>query len=430
MQAEITMKRVLFLSPRFPPTSAADHQRVRMCLPFLQEFGWSAVVLGVRPDRAGAVLDPLLARTVPEEVLVEWVPAWPETLTRRFGIGSLSFRSWTAIARAGQELLKSGAIDLVFFSTTEFPLLQFGPRWLRQFGVPYVVDIQDPWVSDYYSLHPEILPPGGRLKYAFSQWLARRAEPRVIKEAAHIVCVSPAYPEMFRARYPALPADRFSVLPFGATELDIQVARSSAVSQSVFDPHDGKEHWVYTGRGGPDMAFALRAFFTALKRVADKDPSWRQRLKIHFIGTDYAPAHLARKSVEHMVTEQPVRLPFFESLRCQCDAHALITPGSDDPGYTASKVYPLILTQKPWLAIFHERSSVVDVIRKTKAGTVVTFNSDKELEIASRAIEDEWFGRWPFASPATDWSAFEQYSARLMTKRLCRTFDDVTQGRG
>jgi hypothetical protein len=36
------MKRVLVVTPRFPPVNAPDHQRARLMLPFLREFGWEA----------------------------------------------------------------------------------------------------------------------------------------------------------------------------------------------------------------------------------------------------------------------------------------------------------------------------------------------------------------------------------------------------
>ena len=59
--------------------------------------------------------------------------------------------------------------------------------------------------------------------------------------------------------------------------------------------------------------------------------------------------------------------------------------GSDDPGYTASKIYPYILAEKPLLAIFHEESSVVRILQETNAGTVVTFKTGESVEEVARA---------------------------------------------
>ncbi len=34
------MKRVLIISPHFPPINAPDCQRVRMSLPYYRRYGW------------------------------------------------------------------------------------------------------------------------------------------------------------------------------------------------------------------------------------------------------------------------------------------------------------------------------------------------------------------------------------------------------
>ena len=41
---------------------------------------------------------------------------------------------------------------------------------------------------------------------------------------------------------------------------------------------------------------------------------------------------------------------------------ALFMPGSDDPAYTASKIYPYLLTRKPLLAIFNAESPALAVL--------------------------------------------------------------------
>ncbi len=240
--------------------------------------------------------------------------------------------------------------------------MALGPQWKSQFGVPYVLDFQDPWLSDYYKQHPDQRPPGGKLKYGFSRWRAKRLEPPAVRGAAHIVAVSAAYPKMFQSRYPELPGERFTTLPFGAAESDFTFLQSNKIRQAVFNPHDGKRHWVYVGRGGADMALALTAFFQALNYVISAKPALRDKLRVHFIGTAYAPQGRGEKTVEPLavkaglsdiVSEVTDRIPYFEALQCLLDAEALFVPGSDDPGYTASKIYPYILAQKPLLAVFH-----------------------------------------------------------------------------
>lgn len=144
------MRRVLIVSPHFPPTNAPDHQRVRMSLPYFRESGWEPVVLAV--DAAGVVglPDPLLAQTLPTDVPVHRVSALPVSLTRLAGLGNVAYRAWFQLKSAGDRLLREGQFDLVYFSTTQFVVTALGRRWQERFGVPFVVDVQDPWRTDYY----------------------------------------------------------------------------------------------------------------------------------------------------------------------------------------------------------------------------------------------------------------------------------------
>lgn len=426
------MKKVLIVSPHFPPINAPDHQRVRMALPHFPQNGWQAEVLTVNTNYIEGVHDPLLARSLPEGIQVIATSALPVRYTRRVGLGTLALRALPFLLKAGNRLLRTRQYDLVFFSTTMFPVMVLGPYWLRKFGVPYVLDFQDPWLSDYYQNKNDQKPPGGRFKYGFSQFLARHLEPYALKRVSHVITVSPAYPAMLQHRYPWLQDDQFTVIPFGAAENDFTQLPRLNVRQQLFAVGDGKLHWVYVGRGGKDMAFALRGFFTALYRARLMEPEKWRNLELHFIGTDYAPGDLARKTIEpvavecgvgDIVLEHPQRIPYFEALQCLMDADALIVPGSDDPGYTASKIYPYILAQKPLLAIFHEKSSVVDVLRSTNAGTVVTFTNGDDCDLIAQKIAREWLHSSLPPKPITNWEAFRSYTAREMTRRLCESFN-------
>jgi hypothetical protein len=429
----------LIVSPHFPPVNAPDHQRVRMSLPYLAEFGWEAHVLAVDPRFVEGFRDPALLQTVPDEIPVTRVAALPAGLTRRFGLGSLGLRARVPLARAGDRLLRAGGFDLVYFSTTIYPAVGPGPGWKRRHGVPYVLDMQDPWVSDYYR-RTGVRPPGGRLKYAFSQWLARRGEPKAVRGAACVISVSPEYPKALRARYPDLPDEHFVVLPFGASERDAELARAGGVRHTVFDPADGLLHWTYLGRGGADMAPALRGLFLALRRVCRSDPR-AGRLRLHFVGTSYAArgraeptvAPLARElGVGDLVREQTDRIPYLEGLALLQASDAVLLIGSDDPTYSASKVYPCVLARRPLLAVLHRDGLAGGVVRACRAGAVAAFASGEAAESLADRVEPEVRRLLDLPAgyrPPTDWEAFAPYTAREMTRRQCEVFDEATAGR-
>lgn len=432
------MKRALIVSPRFAPSNAADSHRVRQSLPYLREAGWEATVLAVEPGEVGVPVDPLLLQTLPADADVVRVGAVPKAWTERVGIGSLEARAIVPVARAGTRLLREAQrvgrpFDVVFFSTTAMAFTALGPRWQRAFGVPFVVDFQDPWLSDYYDREGAPAPPGGPLKYGLSQAAARRLEPRVLRHAAHVLSVSPAYPDDLMQRYPWLRPEQFTVLPFGAPEQDFEVLLRSRARNPVFSPGDGLEHWAYVGRAGGDMKFSLSILFEALATARRDDPGRYNRLRLHFVGTSYAEGERAEKTVQpvadrygvgDLVGERPHRISYFEALQVLLDADALVIPGSDDAGYTASKLYPYVLARRPLLAVFHHASTVVDVLRETQAGTTVTFGAGEPIERVAARLTEQWFSG-PLPEVKTDWKAFEPYTARAMTMRLTSVLDQA-----
>lgn len=427
------LRRVLIVCPRFAPVNAVDMHRVRQSVRYFEEFGWTPTILAVRPEACDHPVEPQLELTIPEGTRIIRVGAVPPKL---LGFNDFGLRALPYVALAGDRLLRQERFDAVYFSTTAFSLTALGPYWLRRHRVPYVLDWQDPWLTDYYR-NSGVKPPGGQLKYSISQLLARLLEPATMRYTSHVITVSPSYPDELQRRYPRL-AGRFTVLPFGALEADFTVLEHSLVNQSVFDPSDGNEHWVYAGAAGPMMEFALSGFFSALKRARVSCPRRYARVRVHFVGTNYAAPGVAYKTVEpiaeqcgvgDMVEESPARIPYFEALRCLRDADALVVPGSDDPGYAPSKLFPYILARKPLLGIVHEQCSAAGFLRDTRAGTVVTFGEHDSVDALATAIGDAWFRSPILHKPNTDWDAFEPFTARQMTKRQSAVLDLVAAAR-
>lgn len=428
-------RRVLIISPYFPPINGADHQRIRMSLPYFAEFGWEPWILTVRPDCTEGVADPLLLKTVPEHIPVTQARALPTKLTKLIGLGTLGWRCLPDFIRTGDRLLTTEKFDLIYFSTTVFLVMSLGTRWWQRFGIPFVLDFQDPWLSDYHKRSTATAPPGGRLKYGFAQWVAQQLEPQAMRHVSQMISVSPAYPQTLQQRYPWLQAEQFTVLPFGAPTADFERLSSLNLRQSIFAPQDGKRHWVYVGRGGHDMALALRALFLAISTDRDRNPDLWKAVKLHFVGTSYAPKDRAVKTIEpiaqefgiaDLVTEHTDRIPYFEALQVLVDSDGILLIGSDDASYTASKLYPCILARKPILAIFHQQSSVVDILRRCQAGWAITFNSNSQPQdlLAEMTTQINQLLSLPKGfQPATHWTAFQPYTAQAMTRQQCAVFD-------
>ena len=424
---------MLIVSPHFPPVNAADAHRVRTTAPYFREFGWDPVVLAVRPEFVEGVKEPLLEETVPKDVPVIRTAALRTQWTRRFGLGNLGIRAWPFLYREGCRLIRQEKVDLVYFSTTVFTAMPLGRAWKSRFGTPFVLDMQDPWVSDYYARRPKSHRPP---KYWAAAPLHRVLEPWTMRSVGGLIAVSQDYIRTLTERYPWLSKLPAKVLPFGAAETDFEMIRSRPQHNRFFHHDDGAVHGVYVGRAGRDMEPALRIVFQALRLGVQRAPERFSNLRLHFVGTDYACGERARRTVEPVarecgvgayVQEQPLRVPYFEGLQLLLDADFLLIPGSDDPQYTASKLYPYILARKPMFSVFHERSGVCKTVRDLRAGDLLAFQTGEPPEAYAERLLGIWdsiLSRLPYA-PEIDWAAFDPFLSRQMARSQCELFDEV-----
>lgn len=429
------MKRVLIVSPHFPPINAPDMQRIRMSLPHYRAYGWEPVVLAVAPDEVDAVREPELLATVPADVRVEHCGALPRRRMRRLGVGNIGQRAWLALDRVGRDLLRRERFDLVLFSNTQFITFPLGRRWRTRFGVPYVLDVQDPWRTDYYSRPGSRRPPGG-WKYRFAQAQAVLLERWAFARASGVMSVSPRYVEDLRRRYPELAATPADVIRFGASRQDLEHAgRLPAITR--YDRHPGEIHFVYTGAAGPILPHATTVLFEALRAYRAAAPQRAARLRFHFLGTSYvapgAGRHAIRPLAESLgvadlVDEVPHRLGHLECLRLQADADVLLLPGSNDPAYSPSKAYGYFLSRKPVLGLVFPGSVLEALLDELGGAHVVRIAGGETAGQASGNLQRFFAaaveGVIPaMLSPRQEEHFCRNYLADDLTRRQCALFD-------
>lgn len=345
------MPRLLIVSPHFPPLNTPDMQRVRMSLPHFVAAGWDVTVLAVEDPQPAAPVEPELLDTVPSEVRV----LRTRCLRRGFGVGNIALRALPFLWQEGTRLVREWRPDVVYFSTTQFAALPLGRVWRSRFRVPYIIDLQDPWVNDYYDQPGAPRPPGG-WKYRVARLQARLLEGWTLRRCAHVISVSQAYLDALARRYRWFTSERGSVLTFGAPEADMELARRKAASRPPLLPRSNKLRIAYAGRLGMDMKPALEILFSGLAR-ARKDGL---EIEVFFFGTSYAAAGsgesatgalAAAAGVADLVKESPARIPYLDSLRLLLETDIALVLGSEDTAYSPSKLYPTLLAGKPTLAV-------------------------------------------------------------------------------
>lgn len=421
------MRRVAIISPYFPPSTLAGVHRARLLAKHLPAAGWEPVIICADPADYEERPDPDLATLVPAEAKVIRVRAASAALSRRFGVGDLGIRAYGALNRAVTELAARREADLVMITGSPFYPMLMARTLKRRFGLPVVLDFQDPWVSDWGRVQLPLSKPG------LSHRLAVYLEPLALRAASWVTSVSETQNAAMAGDYPWFDPSRMTAIPIGGDPEDYSAlarmgrARSPVLKQGVVNlSYVG----TFLPRGGP----VLRSIFRAFSILKTANPAVAARIRFNFIGTSNQPNDTAsfrvmavarEEGVADAVNEVPQRLPYLDALAILSQSDALLLLGSDEPHYTASKIYPGLMSATPYVSVFHAASSAHAILSRAGGGLSFGFTDaaslgalDGSIAAALEALAD---GR-PRIPPA-NWSLVEPYTAPAIARRFSEVFD-------
>jgi hypothetical protein len=431
------MRRVLMISPHFPPDTSAGTHRVRLLAPHLPAFGWEPTVVTVDPVFYEGRLDPDLAGLVPPSVRVLRAPAWPASMTRPFGLGDLGLRALRGLGRLCRTVLSHEAFDALFITLYPTYPAVLGPRLKARFNLPFVLDYQDPWVGAW-GCEVGGAPDGSAdFKSRLTRALAVRIEPRVVRHADALTAVSALTYEDVLARVPDARPRTCAAIPLGYEVADVEALRRAPRPNRWFTPGDGVAHVCYVGTVLPTGGPVLRAVLESLRVVRDRAPRAYANLRLHFLGTsnqrDPAAHHrvvplAAAIGVADAIEEVPPRLDYLDALNVQMQATALLLMGSVEPHYTPSKVFPALLSGRPLVAVYHEQSTVLDLLRAPGVDASVAAFADASaaaaVPVLAAALERLASSPAVPSRPSPP-ALVEPWSARALAGRLGTVLDAV-----
>ena len=123
-------------------------------------------------------------------------------------------------------------------------------------------------------------------------------------------------------------------------------------------------------------------------------------MRLNFVGTSNQPndfssyrvrAIAEAEGVTDVVREIPQRLPYLRALSVLARSDGILLIGSDEPHYTASKIYPALMSGRPFLSLFHQASSAHKVLTTAGGGLALAFSAKEELAALEEPLSEALF---------------------------------------
>ncbi|MEO6456052.1 MAG: hypothetical protein ABIN97_18370 [Ginsengibacter sp.] len=413
------MKKILIISPHFPPSNLAGVHRSRLFAQHLPSFGWEPVILTVHEKFYEEEPDWNLAKLLPEHLRIEKTSAFKVTKPRL--VGDIGLRAFFQLYKKGKEIIKKEKIDFLYIPIPSFYCALLGRLLHSTTGIAYGIDYIDPWVHHF--------PGSDKLfsRHWFSTKLARLLEPVAIKRASLITGVAEGYYTPVLERNPDLKVVT-GAMPYGGEVSDHEKVNKLNIKPYLFKKNNLKFQLVYAGAMLPNAYKPLEKIFECIKENA----MVFENTQFHFIGTgrlandphSYNIKSLAEKYNlwNTVVFEYPQRISYLDVLVHLNLADGIFILGSTEAHYTPSKVYQAVLSAKPIIAVLHEQSTAVQVIQQSKAGVVLSFAGEEGLDKIKQGFTI-LFNQYRsfckhFNVSSINPSAFDAYSAKAITKKL------------
>jgi len=424
------LKKVLIVHPHFPPSNLASVHRPRLFAQHLLAFGWQPTILTVHEKFYEESPDWNLEKLLPVNLRIEKANAFGLAKPRL--IGDIGLRAFFQLFKRAKQLIKEEGFDFLYIPIPSFYCALLGRALHHSTGIKYGIDYIDPWVHHF---------PGSDKMFSrhwFSTQFAKFLEPIAIKKASLITGVAEGYYKPVLERNPHLKEQAvYGAMPYGGEAMDHDALQGLNIESYLFKHKADKIQLVYAGAMLPKAYQPLEAVFAAI--AANRQPFLN--VEFHFIGTgsranepgSYTIKPLAQKYGlwQTIVYEYPKRISYLDVLIHLDIADAIFILGSTESHYTPSKTYQGVLSKKPLLAILHKESTAVDVIRSSKAGMVLDFDGEKEVDLIERnfvSFFEKFLQFFSVFIPAqVDLKIFEQYSAKNVTGQLATLLDEAMQ---
>ncbi|MBL7800071.1 MAG: glycosyltransferase family 4 protein [Chitinophagales bacterium] len=431
-------KRVLIISYYWTPAGGGGVQRWVKFVKYFREFGWEPVVYTVS-NGDYPILDPTLAKEVPEGVEVIRTPIWEpydlyKTITgkkkgEKIDANFLSEgKKWSWKEKIGvfvrgnffipdarcfwvkpsvrylSDYLTQHPVDAIVSTGPPHSchLIALGVK--EEFGLPWIVDYRDQWTQiDFY-------------KELNLTWLADRRHKSLEKKVLDTCDVITPIGKTMAEDLKQISTTRTEVITNGFDESD------KADLSLTLD-----EKFTITYIGTMNNARDPKVLWKALKALKEENHPLINDVEVKLVGK---PEASVQQSVQELGIEALVNYVGYvkhaEALRMQNQSQVLllvINNTWNNKSILTGKIFEYLASNRPILCIGPKDGDAAEIIDNAGSGIVVGY--DEVTQVKQQLIA--WYNLYLQQQLVATSANISRYSRRTLTCKMASILDELTK---
>jgi glycosyltransferase involved in cell wall biosynthesis len=427
------MKKVLIITYYWPPAGGAGVQRVLKFAKYLPQFGWQPIILTVEnPDCP--VIDDTLLNEVPVECKVYKTKALEPFNLYKMLTGkndsykipsdvlskskNLSFTEklsqwfrfnlfipdakigWKYFAvKEAKKIIKDENIDVIFSTSPPPTVSLIAKKIAKIHKLKWITDFRDPWM--------EIVHYQNIKRNRITEFIDRKLEKSVLKNADAIVTISKDIVKLFKSK---IGSKNYSIIPNGFDETDFVKLEKKR-----------NDYFTIAYTGVITKTRVPHAFLRALKKM------------VHVDGMDNIKFVLAGNSCQEFndalienslktIFEEKGFIPHHESTKILQTADILLLVIDDVPnnkGFLTGKIFEYLGAKIPIYAIGPTDGDANQILEESSSGKMVDYEDGEGAYILLKAM----YNNWEENKLVYNFNV-SQYSRRKQAEQLSKVFDE------